>query len=86
MQKEFEARAATTANTMQLTKNRIAEVGISIGSILLPGLNKALEIINPLIGKIADFANENKTLVGVIGGVVFGLAALKIASFNFLKS
>ena len=82
MQKEFEARNATAANTLQLTKNRVAEVGISIGAILLPGLNKALEVINPLIGKVADFANENKTLVGVVGGLVFGLAALKIASLS----
>ena len=80
MQKEFEARNATTANTLQLTKNRVAELGINIGSILLPGLNKTLEVINPLLGKVADFANENKTLIGVIGGVVFGLASLKIAS------
>ena len=80
MQKEFEARNATTANTLQLTKNRVAELGINIGSILLPGLNKTLEVINPLLGKVADFANQNKTLIGVIGGVVFGLASLKIAS------
>ena len=80
MQKEFEARNATTANTLQLTKNRVAELGINIGSILLPGLNKVLEVINPLLGKVADFANQNKTLIGVIGGVVFGLASLKIAS------
>ena len=80
MQKEFEARNATTANTLQLTKNRVAELGINIGSILLPGLNKVLEVINPLLDKVADFANQNKTLIGVIGGVVFGLASLKIAS------
>ena len=80
MQKEFEARNATTANTLQLTKNRVAELGINIGSILLPGLNKTLEVINPLLGKVADFANQNKTIIGVIGGVVFGLASLKIAS------
>ena len=82
MQKEFEARNATTANTLQLTKNRVAELGINIGSILLPGLNKVLEVINPLLGKVADFANQNKTLIGVIGGVVFGLASLKIASLT----
>ena len=82
MQKEFEARNATTANTLQLTKNRVAELGINIGSILLPGLNKTLEVINPLLGKVADFANQNKTLIGVIGGVVFGLASLKIASLT----
>ena len=80
MQKEFEARNATTANTLQLTKNRVTELGINIGSILLPGLNKVLEVINPLLGKVADFENQNKTLIGVIGGVVFGLASLKIAS------
>ena len=80
MQKEFEARNKTTANTLQLTRNRVAELGINIGSILLPGLNKALEVLNPLLGKVADFANENKTLIGVVGGLVFGLAGLKIAS------
>ena len=44
--KEFEARAATTANTLQLTKNRVAEVGIKIGSVLLPHINSLLEKLN----------------------------------------
>lgn len=82
MQKEFEARNATTANSLQLAKNNVAELGINIGTILLPGINKVLEVINPLIGRVADFASENKSLVGIVAGVGTGLIALKIASLG----
>ena len=80
MQKEFEARNKTTANSLQLAKNNVAELGINIGSILLPGINKALETINPLIGKFSDFANENKALIGTVAAVGTGLVALKVSS------
>ena len=56
------ARAATAANTLQLTKNRVAEVGIKIGSVLLPHINSLLEKLNPLIDRFSEFISENEVL------------------------
>ncbi|MBI4691694.1 MAG: phage tail tape measure protein [Nitrospirae bacterium] len=39
MQKEFENRAKTTANNIQLLKNNLSVVAINIGNTLLPALN-----------------------------------------------
>lgn len=78
--KEFEARAATTANTLQLTKNRVAEVGIKIGSVLLPHINSLLEKLNPLIDRFSEFISENEDLVATVAGVITSFVGLKVAS------
>jgi TP901 family phage tail tape measure protein len=76
MNKEFEARAATTANAFQLMSNKLTEISITIGSVLLPAVNTALSAITPIITSIADFARENQTLVNgifVVGGAMLTL-------------
>ena len=80
MQKEFEERNKTTANTLQLTRNRVAEVGIKIGNVLLPHINNFLTTMNPLLDKLSAFISENEVLVASVIGVTGGLVALKIAS------
>lgn len=80
VQKEFDSRSKTLANTLQLTKNRVAEVGIKIGSVLLPHINSLLEKLNPLIDKFSDFVSKNEGLIATIAGTVASLVALKVAS------
>lgn len=55
MNEEFKARSATTANSLQLLKNAFSEVGVRIGSIFLPYINKAIEAISKITGKISGF-------------------------------
>lgn len=80
IQKEFDERNKTTANTMQLTKNAVAEVGIKMGNVLLPHINNVLTSINPLLAKLSVFISNNETLVTAIAAVTGGLIALKVAS------
>ncbi|MGH8464929.1 MAG: phage tail tape measure protein, partial [Pseudomonas sp.] len=69
MDKEYAARAATTANNMQLLRNTIDSVGRALGSALLPGLNEAIDSIKPLITYVAAFVEANPALVrGLVGG------------------
>src|SRR5690606_18433615 len=42
MEAEYAARAATTANNIQLAKNHMAALGITIGNVLLPGVNSMI--------------------------------------------
>lgn len=78
MNKEFEARAATTANSFQLMTNKLSEIGITIGSVLLPAVNTALNAISPIITGIADFAKENENLVKGVLAVGGAMLALKV--------
>lgn len=84
MQREFAARLETTNAQWALMKNRLTEVSVNLGAVLLPPLNKALGAIGTITSAVADFAKENKWLVenlAVVGGTLLGLfAASKVAA------
>ncbi|MDP3848109.1 MAG: phage tail tape measure protein [Pseudomonas sp.] len=78
MEKEFQARAATTANNLQLLKNGLTELGINIGSAVLPGLNELVATIRPVITRFATWSKENAALVSGVIKLVTGAVALKL--------
>lgn len=78
MQAEFENRSRTTANALILAKNRVAEMGINVGSVLLPPIVGLLEILGPVISGVADFAQQNKGLTTVVVGAAMALMALHV--------
>lgn len=95
MGREFAARSATTANNMQLLRNTVTELGINIGTVLLPPLNNLLGTLRPMIESLAAWAQANPALVSTIGkvaAVVVGFmavslavrAAVHLASMSFL--
>ena len=92
MNKEYEARAETTANNIQLLKNNMAHLGIAIGSLVLPALNGLINDIKPVIEGVIGFAKANPVLVGTLFKVVAALFAFKVGSlgvrfaFNLLSS
>lgn len=79
MTREFEVRSKTTSNNMVLFKNGISEIGINIGSVLLPAFNS---ILKPLIGmtnSLASATSEYPVLTKVVFGATFGVIGLGIA-------
>nr|DAI29117.1 MAG TPA: minor tail protein [Caudoviricetes sp.] len=76
-EKEFQARSNTAANKIQLMKNALNSLSVSIGNIFLPYISKAIEKITSIIKKITEFAQNNEELVKKIG---FSVAAF--FSFN----
>lgn len=82
MEKEFAARAATTANNLTLLKNGMTEIGINVGSAVLPVLNDLVNTVRPVVGAIASWAKENpKLMSGLVQGVA-GFAAFKLGSIG----
>jgi TP901 family phage tail tape measure protein len=81
--KEYEARARTTANSMQLFRNQISAVGIAIGAALLPALNSIMATLGPIIGKISEFASANPRLTATIVALSAGLIGLRVAAIGF---
>jgi len=74
MQKEYEARAATTANAVQLLENQFSAVSITIGDMFLPAIVELSGEAMPLIEQFREFVKANPELVK--GWFKFGLALL----------
>ncbi len=79
MQKEYEARAATTANQLQLLNNQATHAGVALGNALLPQINASVRGMMPLINKVTDFVSRNPGMVRALLGAAVGFTTLKLA-------
>ena len=82
MQREFANRANTTANNLQLLKNGLAEVGMNLGSVLLPPLNALVKVLRTATTQMAGFAEQHPILTKLIMGVTAALIGGKIAAIT----
>lgn len=76
MEAEYAARSQTTENQIQLAKNTLDAVAVTIGSSLLPAVGQVFASIAPVLTSIAEWASRNEELVVIIAGVAAGIAAL----------
>jgi len=76
---EYAARAATSANNLQLFRNRIAAVGITIGNALLPPMNAVFGVLGPVVTKFGEWAEANPRLTAAIVGTVAVAGSLAVA-------
>jgi TP901 family phage tail tape measure protein len=80
--KEYEARSKTAANAMQLFRNRIERLSISIGNALLPALTSIMDILAPFVDRLSDFAAAYPRLTSAIVGTTAALVAFRIAAIG----
>lgn len=78
MEAEYAARAATTANNIQLAKNQMAAMGIMIGNVLLPGVNAMIGSFNGVMSSVQKWAQANPGLSS--GLVKIAVAAIAIVA------
>jgi len=83
VQKEFEIRAQTGRYALQRFNNQLKEVGISIGSALLPAMKRILETMGPVLAAVANWTEKNPDLVASIAGLTAGLIGLRVALAAF---
>ena len=76
MNATFAKNSATTANQMQLLKNNVAEVGITLGSAMLPAINGVISALQPLVQGIASFAQANPGITQMAVGFLALVAAV----------
>lgn len=77
LQKEAQQRYATTASQLQLMKNKLTDISITLGDALIPALLKSLDALQPLFNLVKEAANwfsglnkpMQETLI-IIGSVV----------------
>lgn len=79
MEKEFEARSATTANSLQLLMNTITRLGVTVGSVLLPPLAEMAHSVAQVIDRVADWMGKHERLTKILVYATSAMLALKIA-------
>jgi TP901 family phage tail tape measure protein len=85
MTAEYEARAGTAANSLQLLQNNFQALLITIGEGLLPVLTNLVAILTPLIEGMANFANTNPLVTTLVTTVV-ALGAAFVVAAPFIAS
>lgn len=80
MQAEFEARSATTENSLQLLKNQVAALGLKVGDALLPALNKIVDKLSAGAEKVQAFADKHPRLTKAIALGTAGMLAMSVAA------
>jgi TP901 family phage tail tape measure protein len=82
MDKEYQSRAATTANNLQLLRNSAASVARAIGDALLPAINTVASALRPMVSRVAQIIQANPGLVRglAIAGAAF--TAIRLAVFS----
>lgn len=76
MEAEYAARAATTANNIQLSKNAMAALGITIGNVLLPQVNTMLGKFTSVMNIVQNWTARNPTLASTLVRVAVGAIAI----------
>lgn len=74
--KEYEARAKTTANALQLLKNQATALGIQTGSTLLPALVNLASGLTKVLSGVTWLAEKCPWLTTAIVGVAIGATTL----------
>lgn len=82
MDKEYQSRAATTANNLQLLRNAAASVARAIGDAMLPAINTVASALRPMASQVAQIIQVNPGLVRglAIAGAAF--TAIRLAVFG----
>lgn len=83
MGREFSAMLATTNAQWAITKNVVTEVGVKVGSVLLPAVNSALITFGGATTAVADFVREHQGLIGNVAAAAAGIGGAILAMKGF---
>jgi TP901 family phage tail tape measure protein len=83
MQKKLSIARDDTGYQLKMLRNSLSQLGSTVGSIVLPALNKFLSVLIPIIRSISDFINNHKTLAKVVFAVVGALYAARLISLAY---
>lgn len=95
MQNEFDTRSKTTANSLQLMKNRAENAKIAIGNGLIPVMTPLLETLGNVTGTIGRLIQNYPGVASFFGklalgitGVVFAVSAFStvVGTFTAIKT
>jgi len=74
------ARTDNFATEMQIARNTVNDIRISIGTALMPAVNDLIGGFAEGAGRVAEWAEENQDLIVTIAKVAVGLGVAKLAA------
>jgi TP901 family phage tail tape measure protein len=77
--KEFEVRAGTFENAVQIFNNRLSAMKVVIGAALIPAINRLMGALEPVIETVTAFAQAHPELVSNVLAAVASVIAFKVA-------
>lgn len=83
---EAAQRYETTASQLEMLKNRIVEVGISFGSVMLPFLIQIVETLTPLVTKFAEMDSSIQGVILVIAGIAAAIGPVIVVVGTLVSS
>ncbi|WP_274571258.1 phage tail tape measure protein [Neisseria leonii] len=86
MQREFENRSATTANQLQILKNGLVELGITVGSVILPVVNEFVAEAVKVSNQLSDWAAQHPVLTRSVIGTAASLLAFVAGGFAVMAA
>ncbi|MDH7641162.1 phage tail tape measure protein [Sphingomonas oryzagri] len=88
MQKEYLSRLGTTANDVQLAQNNLKELGIVVGTQLLPTVTDLARRLSHGLQTLSAFARAHPVAIQLAAKLAATLAALMVAggAFMFLRA
>ncbi|NKB79860.1 phage tail tape measure protein [Ochrobactrum daejeonense] len=80
VQEDYERRLKTSAAAAKRFRISMENIGLAIGSALLPALNSLADIIVPIVNRMAEFAETHPQLTVAIVATTAALVALRVAA------
>lgn len=78
LEKVFDLRKDTFQQSLNVFKNELTDVGITVGTVLLPTLTDLMKTVKPVITEFGKWASANPGIVKGIAGITAGLLAGKL--------
>lgn len=75
----YEKQLGTGKSQMQLAKNNIEALAITLGTTLIPLITQLVQSVSPIIERFSAWASENQSTVSTIMKVAAGVAVLMIS-------
>ncbi|MBO0586114.1 phage tail tape measure protein [Sporosarcina sp. E16_8] len=75
---EAEQRYKTTASQLQIMVNYLKELGITLGSIILPVINNVIKKLKPLIEGFANTSEATQKTILVIAGIAAAIGPVLV--------
>ena len=79
--REAELRFKTTASQLTILRNKVYDVGITVGGVLLPYIQRLTDSVSPMLERFGEWIEQHPTVVAVTTGI--GLALLGLAGILF---
>ena len=73
---EASVRYETMASKIEMLKNRFKEMGIQLGEILMPYVEKAVDFLGKMTEKFTGLSDETKKMIVVIAGIAASFGPL----------